>query len=331
MRGALRHFGPGLRDWSANSGPPRLDHDAIETIAEPWTTCWAAGRCRRSRSSGTRGCWPCWPRWRHCPSHPTRADAGRWRRSPASAIIAPPGGAQGEEHDHQGHQGAGGGGGGPYRDACGRGRHRAGGRHERRARRHPRHPGALARGRRPRRAPRAAGHDRVLDRPESPYHKPFFASGKKFVFFCAGGMRSALATQAAQNMGLSPVAHRRRLPAPGRRPAAPPRRSRVPDSSPGDPPRWGAPLAPLLAAYQALPPPARGMLLLLVATIAFATMHAVIRIASSEQHPFEVASSATSSASSSLARSCCATASAPCAPAGCRSTPRAARSTSPPC
>ena len=43
--------------------------------------------------------------------------------------------------------------------------------------------------------------------PESPYHKPFFASGKKFVFFCAGGMRSALATQAAQNMGLGPVAH----------------------------------------------------------------------------------------------------------------------------
>ena len=38
--------------------------------------------------------------------------------------------------------------------------------------------------------------------PDSPYHKPFFASGKKFVFFCAGGMRSALATQAAQNMGL---------------------------------------------------------------------------------------------------------------------------------
>ena len=43
--------------------------------------------------------------------------------------------------------------------------------------------------------------------PESPYHKPFFASGKKFVFFCAGGLRSALATQAAQNMGLEPVAH----------------------------------------------------------------------------------------------------------------------------
>jgi rhodanese-related sulfurtransferase len=43
--------------------------------------------------------------------------------------------------------------------------------------------------------------------PESPYHKEFFASGKKFVFFCAGGLRSALAAQTAQNMGLKPVAH----------------------------------------------------------------------------------------------------------------------------
>ena len=43
--------------------------------------------------------------------------------------------------------------------------------------------------------------------PESPYHRGVFASGKKFVFFCAGGLRSALATQAVQNMGLNPVAH----------------------------------------------------------------------------------------------------------------------------
>ncbi|MDP6350802.1 MAG: rhodanese-like domain-containing protein [Alphaproteobacteria bacterium] len=43
--------------------------------------------------------------------------------------------------------------------------------------------------------------------PDSPYHKELFASGKKFVFFCAGGMRSALATQAVQRMGLEPVAH----------------------------------------------------------------------------------------------------------------------------
>ena len=43
--------------------------------------------------------------------------------------------------------------------------------------------------------------------PESPYHKPVFASGKTFVFFCAGGLRSALATKTAQDMGLSPVKH----------------------------------------------------------------------------------------------------------------------------
>ncbi len=43
--------------------------------------------------------------------------------------------------------------------------------------------------------------------PESPYHKDYFASGKKFVFYCAMGWRSALATQAVQRMGLRPVAH----------------------------------------------------------------------------------------------------------------------------
>ncbi|HMM76031.1 MAG TPA: rhodanese-like domain-containing protein [Gammaproteobacteria bacterium] len=43
--------------------------------------------------------------------------------------------------------------------------------------------------------------------PESPYFKEFFASGNKFVFFCAGGMRSALAAKTAQDMGLTPVAH----------------------------------------------------------------------------------------------------------------------------
>ena len=43
--------------------------------------------------------------------------------------------------------------------------------------------------------------------PESPYHKPTFAEDKKFVFFCAGGWRSALAAQTAQRMGLKPVAH----------------------------------------------------------------------------------------------------------------------------
>ena len=43
--------------------------------------------------------------------------------------------------------------------------------------------------------------------PESSYHKPVFAEDKRFVFFCAGGMRSALAALAAQRMGLKPVAH----------------------------------------------------------------------------------------------------------------------------
>lgn len=43
--------------------------------------------------------------------------------------------------------------------------------------------------------------------PKSPYHREEFASGKKFIFFCAGGMRSALAAQAVHNMGLAPVAH----------------------------------------------------------------------------------------------------------------------------
>ncbi len=43
--------------------------------------------------------------------------------------------------------------------------------------------------------------------PESPYHKPVFAQDKRFVFFCAGGWRSALAARTAREMGLKPVAH----------------------------------------------------------------------------------------------------------------------------
>ena len=43
--------------------------------------------------------------------------------------------------------------------------------------------------------------------PETSYHKPVFAQDKRFVFFCAGGLRSALAAQIAQRMGLKPVAH----------------------------------------------------------------------------------------------------------------------------
>lgn len=43
--------------------------------------------------------------------------------------------------------------------------------------------------------------------PESPYAKPVFQQDKRFVFFCAGGWRSALAAKTAQDMGLKPVAH----------------------------------------------------------------------------------------------------------------------------
>ena len=43
--------------------------------------------------------------------------------------------------------------------------------------------------------------------PHSKYHKPVFSQDKRFVFFCAAGWRSALATQTAQRMGLQPVAH----------------------------------------------------------------------------------------------------------------------------
>jgi len=43
--------------------------------------------------------------------------------------------------------------------------------------------------------------------PESPYAKPVFQEERRFVFFCAGGWRSALAAKAAQEMGLKPVAH----------------------------------------------------------------------------------------------------------------------------
>ena len=43
--------------------------------------------------------------------------------------------------------------------------------------------------------------------PASPYYKDIFGSGKTFVFYCASGWRSSLATAAAQDMGLEPVCH----------------------------------------------------------------------------------------------------------------------------
>lgn len=43
--------------------------------------------------------------------------------------------------------------------------------------------------------------------PESPYAKPQFQTGKRFVFYCASGWRSALSALAAQDMGLANVSH----------------------------------------------------------------------------------------------------------------------------
>lgn len=39
--------------------------------------------------------------------------------------------------------------------------------------------------------------------PESGSHKPIFQSGRKFVFYCAGGGRSALAARTAKEMGVA--------------------------------------------------------------------------------------------------------------------------------
>ncbi len=43
--------------------------------------------------------------------------------------------------------------------------------------------------------------------PTSPYYKEIFGSGKRFVFYCQSGWRSALSTQTLQQMGLAPVCH----------------------------------------------------------------------------------------------------------------------------
>ena len=43
--------------------------------------------------------------------------------------------------------------------------------------------------------------------PTLPYHNPAFSSGKKVIFYCASGGRSALAADTAQQMGLEQVAH----------------------------------------------------------------------------------------------------------------------------
>ncbi len=43
--------------------------------------------------------------------------------------------------------------------------------------------------------------------PNSPMHNPAFSSGKRVMFFCASGGRSALAGLTASQMGLERVAH----------------------------------------------------------------------------------------------------------------------------
>lgn len=43
--------------------------------------------------------------------------------------------------------------------------------------------------------------------PDSPYYKPIFGGGKRFVFFCNSAWRSALATAALQNMGFDGASH----------------------------------------------------------------------------------------------------------------------------
>lgn len=43
--------------------------------------------------------------------------------------------------------------------------------------------------------------------PTSPYYKEQFGSGKRLVFYCQSGWRSALATKAVQDMGLPNTCH----------------------------------------------------------------------------------------------------------------------------
>jgi len=43
--------------------------------------------------------------------------------------------------------------------------------------------------------------------PASPYYKPVFGEDREFIFFCAGGLRSALTAKTVQDMGLASVAH----------------------------------------------------------------------------------------------------------------------------
>jgi rhodanese-related sulfurtransferase len=43
--------------------------------------------------------------------------------------------------------------------------------------------------------------------PESPYYRDVFGQNKRYVFYCAGALRSALAAQTVQKMGMTNVCH----------------------------------------------------------------------------------------------------------------------------
>ena len=43
--------------------------------------------------------------------------------------------------------------------------------------------------------------------PESPYYRDVFGTGKRIVFYCQSGWRSALAAKTVQDMGLERVSH----------------------------------------------------------------------------------------------------------------------------
>ena len=176
-RRALEHFGPALEGWWADLGAPRLDRENVETLARAAQEAGAGRSLAQLAAVRDR---------KLCAlSHALREDGmitkgikqlvaeaeAEIETIPASEAIALMDDADVELVD--------------IRDI-------------RELWREGAVPGA-------RHVPR--GMIEFWIDPESPYHKEFFASGKKFVFFCAGGMRSALATQAAQNMGLAPVAH----------------------------------------------------------------------------------------------------------------------------
>lgn len=43
--------------------------------------------------------------------------------------------------------------------------------------------------------------------PQSPYAREIFQTDRRFLFYCAAGLRSVLAARSVQEMGLSPVCH----------------------------------------------------------------------------------------------------------------------------